>query len=492
MKFAKVFQQVLEEEKIPAEWVSSAIQYKALKKCITRVVTELSEFGLEKSKLQQFLQDNSELVVYEFEKGLVPKLTVTLDNRIKGMQTFEQIAKMKSSRIKVLNDGNKLEINLRSDNEFFNMLTDEVDQLDHLKDAQESEMLKLISNLSDTITRLVDPKKASSLATHLVPMKSHSYHSDMYVWREIFRLYIESNIFFSTLETDSGEHNADMARKKLLFFAQKVMGDQHDVAQLTFRQFEETLESERLKSLPPVIEDEPRRQPLTVTMRRRSRDAGVAKHHQSTNSIQINSNSLISKFRNASSKPAFQSFWNLNNALLQALQFQTINNTAITKILKKFDKQTALNSRFTFLPLITNSEQTSSALAQYHPFISTSLAKKICFVIAERLIPITPQIDDYLCPICTSISYKPIRLDCNHVFCVRCLVHLQRSGEDRCPICRQNVVLSADETNLDSDLLEYLKTYFPKEIKKKQSETEKEIAKEQLDQLKQNGDCSIM
>ena len=146
--------------------------------------------------------------------------------------------------------------------------------------------------------------------------------------------------------------------------------------------------------------------------------------------IRPSPNSLILRFKHPSSRPAFKSFWVLNHALLQALQFQTLNQTAITKILKKFDKQTALNSRHTFFPLISSSSAaesavaamssssstslitTTSGVAQYHPFVSSSLAKSICFVIAERLIPVTPQIDDFLCPICTSITYKPIRLDC--------------------------------------------------------------------------------
>ena len=41
MKFAKTLERTLEEDEIPQEWVEAAIQYKALKKCINKVVNEL-------------------------------------------------------------------------------------------------------------------------------------------------------------------------------------------------------------------------------------------------------------------------------------------------------------------------------------------------------------------------------------------------------------------------------------------------------------------
>jgi hypothetical protein len=62
----------------------------------------------------------------------------------------------------------------------------------------------------------------------------------------------------------------------------------------------------------------------------------------------------------------------------------------------------------------------------------------------EVLLPIIPHIDDYACVICTSIAFKPIRLHCGHLFCVRCLVKMQKRGKGNCPMCRAPTVLSAD------------------------------------------------
>lgn len=59
---------------------------------------------------------------------------------------------------------------------------------------------------------------------------------------------------------------------------------------------------------------------------------------------------------------------------------------------------------------------------------------------------ILPSLDDYACLICTSIAFKPIRLACGHLFCVRCLVKMQRAGKAECPLCRSKVVLLADKS----------------------------------------------
>lgn len=66
---------------------------------------------------------------------------------------------------------------------------------------------------------------------------------------------------------------------------------------------------------------------------------------------------------------------------------------------------------------------------------------------------ILPSLDDYACLICTSIAFKPIRLACGHLFCVRCLVKMQRAGKGECPLCRSQVVLLANKDSLDLQLM---------------------------------------
>ena len=133
------------------------------------------------------------------------------------------------------------------------------------------------------------------------------------------------------------------------------------------------------------------------------------------------------------------------------------------------------------------------------PFFADSLARGVCFVMSENLFNAIPQLDDYICPICASITYRPIRLSCSHVFCIRCLVVLQRQKKSKCPICRAEVVLLADSTNIDESLLQFLKMYFPKEVKAKQLENEKLAGLDQLDKIgmgkrkkEDKVDCIIM
>lgn len=48
-----------------------------------------------------------------------------------------------------------------------------------------------------------------------------------------------------------------------------------------------------------------------------------------------------------------------------------------------------------------------------------SFPHMLVLAVGDILLPIIPHIDDYECAICTSIAFKPIRLACSHLFCVR-------------------------------------------------------------------------
>ena len=50
---------------------------------------------------------------------------------------------------------------------------------------------------------------------------------------------------------------------------------------------------------------------------------------------------------------------------------------------------------------------------------SFSLSLLLVQALTETLLPIIPHIDDYSCVICTNLAFKPIRLRCRHLFCVR-------------------------------------------------------------------------
>ena len=75
-----------------------------------------------------------------------------------------------------------------------------------------------------------------------------------------------------------------------------------------------------------------------------------------------------------------------------------------------------------------------------------TLLKPFVDSIRKTLLPVVPSLDDYSCAICMNIAFKPIRLSCTHVFCVRCLVKMQKRGEGKCPMCRAPSVLDANSS----------------------------------------------
>lgn len=76
-----------------------------------------------------------------------------------------------------------------------------------------------------------------------------------------------------------------------------------------------------------------------------------------------------------------------------------------------------------------------------------------------------------------AIAWRPIRLACSHVFCVRCLIKAQKKQMLNCPICRaKRAVGNADANNLDQSLQNLMQTYFSREIKEKRRENEREQA----------------
>ena len=75
--------------------------------------------------------------------------------------------------------------------------------------------------------------------------------------------------------------------------------------------------------------------------------------------------------------------------------------------------------------------------------LAGALAKDMCAQMSTELVSVVPQVADYLCPVCFTIAYRPIRLTCRHVFCIRCVVKLQRRRETLCPLCRSDTVMTA-------------------------------------------------
>lgn len=464
MKFAHEYEAALKQEGYPDRWVQSAISYRQLKKCIKKVEMELSRIGLDSETLGQLWQSLKKFNTsgapfqYKFEGNLttfVPKLVFLVNPRngvpVDACLSPETRAYLQSLATKtcdtagataqILDDHpdlipidvnaettskvlgqtkvgigfepscspldpiedvyRRVEVPLRYDSEFFHMLNVELSGLHDLQAQQRAELTKEICGLGQSISKIAAPSQDSA-------------KSDLYAWREIFSLYTDSKIFFSTNEQDEFCRDSSTAQKQLQEFSAKLC---------------------KLKA--------------TKTFRRKE------------------------------SYKALKLFLQINLTMLRNLKFQELNATAMTKILKKFDKRTALGAR-NALPDLISTELLSSQ----------SLAKSLCFKISEEVLTVIPQLNDYLCPVCFNISFKPIRLRCGHVFCIRCMIVMQRAKEDHCPLCRGPVVMQADSTNLDPALTNFLRTFFPREVKLKQKENERDSG---IDQYGEDyTKCTIM
>jgi len=203
-------------------------------------------------------------------------------------------------------------------------------------------------------------------------------------------------------------------------------------------------------------------------------------------SSELSRTDLPRKFKLNSSREAFQEFLRINHDLIMMKQFQYLNKTAMSKILKKHDKRTCLAASPNF-----------GKLLEHDSYFTGYMGKSLCHVMNKQLSTITPQIEDHTCPVCTFIYWKPIRLCCGHVFCVRCLIKSERKKMRNCPICRsEDAVHNADSGNLDIPLQNFIKLYFPREVKAKREENGREEANEEMEilvrgQLRGN-DCHIM
>lgn len=447
MKFARDYKEALLRDQYPSQWVESAISYKKLKKCIKRVQEELSSLGLDNATLERLWQHGSLPIAngsgnhqdvgmhYALQNDdhlkFTPRLTIALDprdgspmdawlspetrrflrtygtaqpsssvlsstvpheeeHRSSDMDGSVSTESTESSGLLDMNEIETVEISLTSDSEFFQILRQELSALEQIQKSEQTQLVQEIHNLGSELRHVKEGR------TKRGSKDNKRSKAELEVWREIFRLYSQAEVFFSSHELDAGQRNSSQAQQQLVIF-QKNVAAQKD-KQLVF-----------------------------------SREGAEA----------------------------LERFMHINLNLLKLMKYSEINKTALTKIMKKFDKQTSLHARDGVLQQLNNTS-----------FIAQDLAKATCFTISDELLKIIPQLDDYLCPICFSISWKPIRLRCGHVFCIRCLIVMQRANQDNCPLCREPVVMQASSDNMDEKLMSFLKENFKDEIKSKQRENE--------------------
>lgn len=343
MKFGQTYQERLREDGFPQHWVENAISYKQLKKCIKRVEKELSDIGLDASTLKQLLEHEeresstdsdgqadgepfqylladptaaangeaaTQMVVFR------PKLLIAADK-----QTGEPIAASLSPETK--DYLHKLALTQR--------MTDV-----RVTELPDSESTGESANLIASNTNL-SPAALSSLA------KDASQAADRGLRMVEVPLTSDSE-FFSTLQSSlSGLATLRRQEEKRLqdevirlgqeiakITEPKGRKNRHDLAQWR-KIFELYLEQNIFFSTNEL--DHGTRDSTEAEVRLRAFSDALKKQPEWT------------KFRRKGSSSALDRFVQLNLDLLQHLRFQEINQMAMQKILKKFDKRTASTLR---------------------------------------------------------------------------------------------------------------------------------------------------
>ncbi|KAH9916767.1 SPX domain-containing protein [Epithele typhae] len=507
MHFAKTYSQLLLS--LPPELAQSAVQYRQLKKLINQVVAELSSLGLPPdvlhnvvhtppepldkgkqrakappSSLSSPLQLSGPRLVYEFANDSdrpEPRLRLYLDpsgsdpqygsttpsfaltippSAVPGLlrlsrsdtAPFEDSLPRPASPRPLSNhtirafSPQELIIPLPSDATFFRTLSETLEALSTHLSTKRTEFETSVQTLCRDISSAARPSSSSPLFHAYSPITSDaatisvssrpfafSSKSDLETWREVFQMYMDADIFRGHQERFRGERTVEDAEARLNAFYGR---------------------------------------------------------------LKARSESGELKFKLKQSRVALKTFVELNTFIMDLRKLQHGTSEATRKILKKHAKRTALPIAPDLAsPFVVRHDQGIVAPYREHLSQEESLSLSLVLIqaITEILLPIIPHIDDYACVICTSLAFKPIRLHCGHLFCVRCLVKLQKRGEQHCPMCRASTVLSANRSNVDWALLNFMKDWFPSEARKKLHQNEREAAKEQMEELGlESGGCLVM
>lgn len=265
MKFGRLYQEHLAGDGYPQHWIDTSISYRQLKKVIKRVEKELGDIGLDIETLKRLLQtaeesrknesDDSKPLQYSLDhetngatpqsRPLHPKLLIAVDDATgepldfgfspETLQYLHELAvaqkltdvkitdvpddsdtlggEVKAPSIFETRPGSQphrmVEVALTSDSEFFNILQKELNGLEELQTEQQAELKMQVTQLGKAVSKVAKPDRALS-------------KSDIRQWRQIFQLYLESNIFYATNEQDHGSHNYEKASKNYQLFAKQV------------------------------------------------------------------------------------------------------------------------------------------------------------------------------------------------------------------------------------------------------------------------------
>ncbi|KAI2464495.1 SPX domain-containing protein [Annulohypoxylon bovei var. microspora] len=449
MKFAQEFRKSLQQEGFPQRWVNSAVPYGQLKKCLKKVTNELQELGLDKDTLAQLAtaQKDASTVAFHYH----------LDGKTTDSKHF------------------------RPRLTFFIHLKDGVAVDAKLTPSTRDFLKKIVSKTEDISDLLANESSHETPAPTFCSPEPPSSEEDSLPIQQIEVPLVFDGEFFDILQTDVSNLDALQEEEQGKLGKEiALLGQDINIATKPSKGRRARGDLETWRKIFELYLD------ARVFFSTLESDHGARTSPQAVEQLrwfqdQVLSRKLIHGLKLENSRQAYTRFLNMNALLLQILKFQEINNLAVTKILKKFDKRTALGVSRAF-PVTVRSNH----------LLAGSVAKDVCAQMSTELISVVPQLDDYLCPICFAVAYWPVRLECQHIFCSRCLVKMSRKGERFCPLCRADVIMRAGMENFDSTRAAFLREYFPKEVKEKIRANERERNREIFGPDYSDSPCSVM
>ncbi|KAI5299893.1 hypothetical protein KEM55_001181 [Ascosphaera atra] len=453
MKFAHNYAQALQAERYPPQWLDAAIQYKALKKTIKKVENELLSLGLRPDILNLYWcpsepgsgGDNLGGFYYTLREPdgssskLAPRLVYVAspgnECAIDAIVSHHALKQLQGRYDRSITNGHTSE--KRGNDTYYVVSEDSEDDIPTLIPSREL-------NTTSSLTRDVQLSSTRSPETVEIPLSYDVVFFDT-VRRELHAL--ES--FQRHQKTSMNAQIKALAARVSAATDRFSPSSKATAAAYTWREiFSLYLSFQVFFS--------------TEEATCGQRDAAGASAQFASFERALAKSSLAKKL-NREGRRSLDVFLGVNEALLRTMKFQELNEVALKKILKKFDKHTALHARPVFLD-------------NYVPtgvFDPQETAQNVCCVISNELLSVVPQLNDYLCPICFTIAFKPVRLRCGHVFCIRCLVVMQRAEQSHCALCRDESVKCATGENFDHELEAFLLRHFPKEAKAKLRENQR-------------------
>ncbi len=103
----------------------------------------------------------------------------------------------------------QVEVPLTFDSEFFRLLTTDISVLDLIQEREEARLTQAVTDIGRGVSRAVAGSGAASTA-------------ELARWRDIFDLYLQAKVFFSTAERDRGPRSAATAAEQLQWFGDAV------------------------------------------------------------------------------------------------------------------------------------------------------------------------------------------------------------------------------------------------------------------------------